>query len=129
MKRKSVSIINIWPGFVDVIATLLLVFVFLLAVLMISENFLTQAISGKNTALDNLRSKMYSLKLDLNEKAKKNSTLTDLLTKLNEQLTRLNIDNNLNKLKEEINASKNVASEEIAKEIQILAKTISLIKK
>ena len=52
MKRKSVSTINIWPGFVDVIATLLLVFVFLLAVLMISENFLTQAISGKNTALD-----------------------------------------------------------------------------
>ena len=45
----------IWPGFVDVIATLLLVFVFLLAVLMISENFLTQAISGKNTALDNLK--------------------------------------------------------------------------
>ena len=104
MKRKSVSIINIWPGFVDVIATLLLVFVFLLAVLMISENFLTQAISGKNTALDNLRSKMYSLKLDLDEKAKKNSTLTDLLTKLNEQLTRLNIekenlDANLNKEK------------------------------
>ena len=56
MKRKSLSIINIWPGFVDVIATLLLVFVFLLAVLMISENFLTQAISGKNTALENLRS-------------------------------------------------------------------------
>jgi len=104
MKRKSVSIINIWPGFVDVIATLLLVFVFLLAVLMISENFLTQAISGKNTALDNLRSKMYSLKLDLDEKTKKNSTLTDSLTKLNEQLTRLNIekenlDANLNKEK------------------------------
>jgi len=40
-----------------------------------------------------------------------------------------NIDENLNKLKEEINTSKNQASEEIAKEIQILAKTISLIKK
>ena len=47
---------------------------------------------------------MYSLKLDLDEKAKKNNTLTDLLTKLNEQLTRLNIekenlDTNLNEEK------------------------------
>ena len=40
-----------------------------------------------------------------------------------------NIDENINKLKEEINISKNEASEEIAQEIQVLAKTISLIKK
>ena len=40
-----------------------------------------------------------------------------------------NIDENLNKLKEEINTSKNQASEEITKEIQLLAKTISLLKK
>jgi len=40
-----------------------------------------------------------------------------------------NIDENLNKLKEEINKSKTEASEEIAREIQVLAKTISLIKK
>ena len=101
MKRKSLSIINIWPGFVDVIATLLLVFVFLLAVLMISENFLTQAISGKNTALENLRSRIYSLELDLEEKKEKNSSLADLLENLNQQLIRLNLekdnlDNNLN---------------------------------
>ena len=124
MKRKSVSIINIWPGFVDVIATLLLVFVFLLAVLMISENFLTQAISGKNTALDNLRSKMYSLKLDLEEKAEKNITLTDLLTKLNEQLTRLNIekenlDANLNNEKS-INSNLQLDIEGLEQKVTIL---------
>ena len=104
MKRKSLSIINIWPGFVDVIATLLLVFVFLLAVLMISENFLTQAISGKNTALENLRSRIYSLELDLEEKKEKNSSLADLLENLNQQLIRLNLekdnlDNNKKKIK------------------------------
>ncbi len=68
MKRKNISYINIWPGFVDAISTLLLVFVFLLAVLMISENFLTQAISGKDTALNKLRDKMLSLELDLKKK-------------------------------------------------------------
>ncbi len=40
-----------------------------------------------------------------------------------------NIDEDLKNLKEEIKISKNEDSEEIAKEIQILAKTISLIKK
>ena len=52
MRRKKISLLNIWPGFVDAISTLLLVFIFLLAVLMISENFLTQAITGKNNILD-----------------------------------------------------------------------------
>lgn len=108
MKRKSVSIFNIWPGFVDVIATLLLVFVFLLAVLMISENFLTQAISGKNTALDNLRSKMYSLKLDLEKKAEKNNTLSDLLLNLNQQLSRLNIEKS--KLDVNLNNERSISS-------------------
>ena len=65
MKRNKSNSINIWPGFVDAISTLLLVFVFLLAVLMISENFLTQAIFGKNTALDNLRSRIKSLELNI----------------------------------------------------------------
>ena len=61
MRRKKIGLINIWPGFVDAISTLLLVFVFLLVVLMISENFLTQSLTGKNTALDNLREKLQSL--------------------------------------------------------------------
>ena len=51
MKKKQISQVNIWPGFVDAIATILLVFVFLLAIFMISQTFLTQSISGKNEAL------------------------------------------------------------------------------
>ena len=94
MKRKNISYINIWPGFVDAISTLLLVFVFLLAVLMISENFLTQAISGKDTALNKLRDKMLSLELDLQKKNYKNLKLSELLSSLNEQLDRLNIEKN-----------------------------------
>ncbi len=108
MKRKSISTLNIWPGFVDVISTLLLVFVFLLAVLMISENFLTQAISGKNTALNTLRSKLYSLELDLEKKAEKNSTLVDLLSTLNQQLNRLNIEKS--NLDFNLNSEKSISS-------------------
>ena len=53
MRRKNITQVNIWPGFVDAITTLLLVFVFLLAVFMISQTFLTQSISGKDAALQN----------------------------------------------------------------------------
>lgn len=124
MKRKNVSIINIWPGFVDVIATLLLVFVFLLAVLMISENFLTQAISGKNIALENLRSKMNSLELDLEEKSQKNSTLADSLENLNQQLTRLNIEKD--KLDTNLNKEKSISSS-LQLDIKGLEQKISLL--
>ena len=51
MRRKNFTQVNIWPGFVDAITTLLLVFVFLLAVFMISQTFLTQSISGKGCSI------------------------------------------------------------------------------
>ena len=86
MRRKKISLLNIWPGFVDAISTLLLVFVFLLAVLMISENFLTQAITGKNTILDQLRSKVLSLELNLKNTKEEKSSLSELINNLNQQL-------------------------------------------
>ena len=102
MKRKKIGVINIWPGFVDAISTLLLVFVFLLVVLMISENFLTQSLTGKNTALDNLRTKLKSLELDIKHSSEKNKDLSNSLIQLNEELEKLKIkkldvEKNLNK--------------------------------
>ncbi|MCG8356586.1 MAG: peptidoglycan-binding protein, partial [Kiloniellales bacterium] len=38
--------INIWPGFVDGLATLLLVVMFVLMVFMIAQYFLSTALSG-----------------------------------------------------------------------------------
>ena len=92
MRRKKIGLINIWPGFVDAISTLLLVFVFLLAILMISENFLTQSLTGKNTALDNLRIKIQSLELNMQGSIEKNKNLTNMLAQLNIQLDKLKID-------------------------------------
>ena len=92
MKRKKIGLINIWPGFVDAISTLLLVFVFLLVVLMISENFLTQSLTGKNTALDNLREKLQSLELNIKDSSEKNRNLSNLLFELNEELEKLKLD-------------------------------------
>ncbi len=46
--RRSV---NIWPGFVDALATLLLVVIFVLMVFMISQYFLSVALTGKDEAM------------------------------------------------------------------------------
>jgi len=46
--RRSV---NIWPGFVDALATLLLVVIFVLMVFMIAQYFLSVALTGKDEAM------------------------------------------------------------------------------
>jgi len=46
---------NIWPGFVDVLATLLIVIIFILMVFTVSQIYLSDAISGRDKALQDLR--------------------------------------------------------------------------
>jgi chemotaxis protein MotB len=53
--------INIWPGFVDGLASLLLVVIFVLMVFMIAQYFLTVALSGRDLALQQLREEVSSL--------------------------------------------------------------------
>mgnify|MGYP006200513903 CR=1 FL=1 len=52
---------NIWPGFVDVLATLLIVIIFILMVFTVSQIYLSDAISGKDKALENLRNQINEL--------------------------------------------------------------------
>ena len=53
--RAQRSSVDIWPGFVDVLSTLLLVIIFLLVVFVLAQFFLTQALSGRDEALQKLR--------------------------------------------------------------------------
>ena len=46
---------DIWPGFVDAMAQLLLVITFLLSVFMVAQFLLARAISGQDSALGQLR--------------------------------------------------------------------------
>ena len=43
-----------WPGYVDVLSTLLLVFTFLLSIFMLAQYFVSQESSGKDQALRRL---------------------------------------------------------------------------
>ncbi|MGF1628485.1 MAG: peptidoglycan -binding protein [Kiloniellaceae bacterium] len=53
--------INIWPGFVDGLATLLLVVIFVLMVFMVAQFFLSIALTGKDEALTRLESEISQL--------------------------------------------------------------------
>ena len=59
--RGSRRAVNIWPGFVDALATLLLVLVFLLLVFTISQFYLGEVLSGRNRALESLRAQVDEL--------------------------------------------------------------------
>jgi chemotaxis protein MotB len=53
--------INIWPGFVDGLATLLMVVIFVLMVFMVAQFFLSIALTGKDQALTRLESQINEL--------------------------------------------------------------------
>jgi chemotaxis protein MotB len=76
------SEMNYWPGFVDALSTLILSIIFLLTVFMVAQFFLSQEVSGKDTALARLTAQI--------------SRLSDLLslersgkTSLEEEIARL----------------------------------------
>lgn len=50
-----------WPGFVDVLSTLLLVFIFMLSVFMLAQFFMTREIAGKDSALTKLNRQIAEL--------------------------------------------------------------------
>ncbi len=59
--RRSHTGADYWPGFVDAMATLLLVIIFLLSIFMVTQFFLNQEISGKDTILGRLNSEIAEL--------------------------------------------------------------------
>jgi chemotaxis protein MotB len=60
-RRRAESTSNIWPGFVDALATLLLVITFLLVVFILAYFFISQTLSGRDAALERLNRQVNEL--------------------------------------------------------------------
>ena len=77
---------NIWPGFVDVLATLLIVIIFVLMVFTVSQIYLSDALSGRDKALQELRTQISELskilQLEISEKEEALKILTETETTL-----------------------------------------------
>jgi len=70
---------NIWPGFVDVLATLLIVIIFVLMIFTVSQIYLSDAISGRDRVLKDLKNQINELsKILILESQEKQQALTSL---------------------------------------------------
>jgi len=77
---------NIWPGFVDALATLLMVVMFLLMIFVLAQFFLGQALSGRDQALSRLQNQVGELAELLSLERKANKDLSKNVQQLSEEL-------------------------------------------
>jgi len=80
--RRSNEYGEFWPGYVDVMSTLLLVFVFLLSLFMLAQYFVTQESGRKDTALGRLNLQISELTSLLSLEKGKSRSLEDELASI-----------------------------------------------
>jgi len=85
-RRESRSSI-IWPGFVDALATLLMVIIFLLLIFVLAQFFLGQALSGRDKALKALQNDLGELSKVLALSKSENEQLKLGVNSLRDQLS------------------------------------------
>ena len=61
LSRRAQQRTDIWPGFVDALATLLMVIIFLLMIFVLAQFFLGEALSGRDQALTQLKTQVSEL--------------------------------------------------------------------
>ena len=105
---------NIWPGFVDILATLLMVIIFVLMVFTVSQFYLSDAVVGRDKALAELKIQIQQLskilsstESDLKIKEEKNILLTKDLEKSSNLLQQrdqavFELSNQIGELREEL---------------------------
>jgi chemotaxis protein MotB len=59
--RRTFRTVDYWPGFVDALSTMLLMFTFLLSVFVLAQFFLSRDVTGKDTALQRLNRQIEEL--------------------------------------------------------------------
>ena len=84
--RRSQSPVNIWPGFVDALAALLIIVIFLLMVFVVSQFYLQNTLSGREKALDSLTQQMSELAELLSLERQANADLNLSIEQLSTQL-------------------------------------------
>jgi len=123
-----------WPGYVDVLSTLLLTVTFLLSIFMLAQYFVSQEASGKDSALKRLTRQIAELTSLLSLEKGKGKSLEDEMAALQATLSSLRADNlrltglaglsdekastaasQLSGLTKELTEQKNITSDALAK--------------
>ena len=90
LSRRRRTTTDIWPGFVDALATLLIMVIFVLMVFVLGQFFLGQALSGRDAALERLNSQVLELGDMLSLERQANAELQVNISQLSDQLSTAN---------------------------------------
>lgn len=145
--RRTEQRADYWPGFVDAMASLLLVMIFLLSVFMLAQFFLSQEISGKDSVLNRLNNQIAELTellaLERTSSASLNDEVADLRVGLstleaeNERLQGLlssgsgnqqTAEERINKLTENLDEEKATSARALS-QVELLNKQISALRR
>lgn len=86
LSRRNRNRADIWPGFVDALASLLMVIIFLLLVFVLAQFFLGEALSGRDDALKKLDREVAELVDMLALERKANTSLRNDVSRLSGEL-------------------------------------------
>ncbi len=86
LSRRGRNAVDIWPGFVDALATLLMVIIFLLMIFVVAQFYLSEALSGRDEALDRLNRQVAELANQLALEQEANADLQSSVAQLSAEL-------------------------------------------
>ncbi len=86
MRRHHRTAINVWPGWVDALATLVMVVMFLLMVFMVAQFYMREALTGRDNQLRRLSGQIGEIADLLSMERQSNADLRVTLARLSSQL-------------------------------------------
>ena len=114
-RRSRTQNTNIWPGFVDALATLLIVIIFALMIFIVAQFYLTQLLSGRDDALVQLQQQISELGDLLSLERETNDDLRINLAQISDQLQTTSAENDLlNTTAKECNAQRDHLEDRLA---------------
>ncbi len=85
-RRSGGNGLEIWPGYVDALSTLLMVIIFVLLVFVLTQAFLSVVLSGRDKALDQVKQQLAQLTDALSLERSHSTELQASIVQLNSQL-------------------------------------------
>ena len=94
-RRASRHQVDIWPGFVDALSTLILSIIFLLVVFVLAQFFLCQVLQGRNEAVQTLQGQVQDLTSQLGLEQDAADELRRTMARINSDLQQAFLDRDL----------------------------------
>ena len=87
-RRRSRTVINIWPGYVDALSALLMLVIFVLMIFTLAQVFLGELLSDKDQELAELNARLVEISSLLGLEQEKNRELDARISQLSEEYSR-----------------------------------------